>query len=328
MQLYTNIKLSPALSQVDYNSKILLLGSCFSENISSKFTFFNFEHFNNPFGILFQPIAIEQFINNIVHNKYSEDSVFYFNELWHSFEAHSKMSQPTHEALSLKLQTQTNKAHNFLLNATHVIITFGTSWAYKHLDSNKFVANCHKVPKNNFIKQLLSVETIVQSIDRLVYQIQSLNPKTQIIFTVSPVRHLKDGFTENTLSKAHLITAIHHFLALHQNNQSNSNTINVSYFPSYEIMMDELRDYRFYHQDMLHPNQTAIDYIWEKFKSVWICPKSFDIMEQVASVQNRLAHIPFNSASEAHQQFLKTLIKDIKTLKTAYPHFYFPKPSV
>jgi len=175
------------------------------------------------------------------------------------------------------------------------------------------VANCHKVPQLAFKKQLLSIDKIVGSLEAIVRQIQTINTKAKIVFTVSPVRHLKDGFIENQQSKAHLISAVHQIIK----------KANALYFPSYELMMDELRDYRFYANDLVHPNDLAITYIWEKFVSVWIAQEAWPTMEKVAAVQSGLNHRPFNPESLKHQEFLKALDQKITYLQKKYPHMKF-----
>ena len=321
MKLQTQIPLEKQSSKlIDYDSKLLLLGSCFVENIGTKLEYFKFQNFQNPFGILFHPKAIETLIRNAIRGKkYHDEDVFYHNELWHSFDAHSKLSKPSKEELIKTLNNNLDLTSKQLHNASHVIITFGTAWLYAHSKSNLPVANCHKVPQKEFVKQLLSVQEIVNAMTLIVNMIREVNTKATFIFTVSPVRHLKDGFIENTQSKAHLITAIHQFL----NHQSPIENPRSFYFPSYELMMDELRDYRFYDEDMLHPNKTAVNYIWEKFKYVWISEESQEVMNEVETIENGKAHRPFNPSSDAHQQFLQQLeIKEAK-LRAKYPHITF-----
>lgn len=318
MKLQTQIPLEKQKKhQIDYQSKILLLGSCFVENIGNKLEFFKFQSVLNPFGILFHPKAIETLISNAVHKKnYTDEDVFFHHEQWHSYDAHSNLSCPKKEELLISLNEKLDLTTKQLHSATHIIITFGTSWVYKHYKSNLPVANCHKVPQKEFGKELLSVEEITKSIMTMVNDLHQVNPSAKIIFTVSPVRHIKDGFVENSQSKAHLIAAIHIVLSNHQ--QGNS-----SYFPSYELMMDELRDYRFYAEDMLHPNQIAINYIWEKFQHVWIHDECQKIMEEVKSIQKGIEHRPFNLTSEAHQRFLIELELKKKSLQSKFVHIKF-----
>ncbi|MBU3821792.1 GSCFA domain-containing protein [Flavobacteriaceae bacterium XHP0103] len=316
MDLITKIPLKKhSENPISYESNILLLGSCFVENIGGKLDYYKFQNLQNPFGILFNPIAIETLVLNAVSGKkYSGSDTFLHNEQWHSFEAHSKLSHASKEKLLSNLNNQINLMALQLNSASHIVITLGTAWVYRHIETSKIVANCHKVPQKAFLKELLTVEAVSQSLESILKAIRSVNTKASVIFTVSPVRHIKDGFVENTQSKSHLITAIHQFL--------NSNS-NVFYFPSFEIMMDELRDYRFYTEDMLHPNQTAINYIWEKFKSVWISEQAFKTMDSVEIVQKGMTHKPFNPNSEAHKTFLENLEIRKGELRSKFPHIKF-----
>ncbi|MDP5062659.1 MAG: GSCFA domain-containing protein, partial [Maribacter sp.] len=192
----------------------------------------------------------------------------------------------------------------------------GTAWVYRNTLSNEVVANCHKVPQSNFTKELLSVDEVAESIKRITTLVESINSSAQFIFTVSPVRHLKDGFVENQRSKAHLIAAIHQTIA------TENLLPRLSYFESYELMMDELRDYRFYAKDMIHPNEVAIDYIWGRFVEVWIDDPTA-MMRKVDEVQRGLQHRPFNPEGDLHQKFLKSLAQKIAYIKKEYPFMDF-----
>jgi hypothetical protein len=314
MSLLTKIPISKASSPIDYGSRLLLLGSCFSENIGAKLTYYKFQNLQNPFGILFHPLAIERLIHNAVQQiVYGEDDVFKASERWHCFNAHSILSNPSKEEIIADLNEHSNQTYIQLKNTNYIIITLGTAWVYRKKSDGQVVANCHKVPQINFTKELLGVDTVVGSLQRIISLVRSLNNKVQFIFTVSPVRHLKDGFVENQLSKAHLISAIHEVLKLD----------NTSYFPSYELMMDELRDYRFYGTDMIHPNETAIDYIWEKFREVWIDVKVDETMKMVHEIQQGLRHRAFDPNGLAHQKFLRSLEGKIAYIKKEYPFMDF-----
>jgi len=313
MKLFTEIKLEKQESQIDYNSKVLLLGSCFAENIGEKFNYYKFQTLQNPFGILFQPKAIETILSRAVEERqYTEADVFIHNEQWHCFEAHSKLSDTSKERLLETLNNNLNIIKCYLEEASHIVITLGTAWVYSLIETNTVVSNCHKVPQKQFNKKLLSVEAVMNSLQNIFNTIQTVNTKASLIFTVSPVRHIKDGFVENTQSKSHLISAIHQYI----NDRS-------YYFPSYEIMLDELRDYRFYKSDLLHPNDTAVDYIWEKFKEVWIASQAYNVMDTVDRIQKGLAHKPFNAHSEAHIKFLQQLEEKKERLQSKYPHIRF-----
>jgi len=314
MNLLTQIPLSKAENTIDYSSQLLLLGSCFSENIGAKLAYYKFQSLQNPLGILFHPLAIEKLIQKSVNQDlFTEEDVFNANEQWHTFDAHSSLSNPSKEQIIKCLNDAIGKTSAQLKTASHIIVTLGTAWVYRKTSNNEVVANCHKIPQSNFTKELLSVEEVTESLKRVIALLQSVNTSVQFIFTVSPVRHLKDGFVENQRSKAHLITAIHNVLDERK----------ISYFPSYELMMDELRDYRFYAKDMIHPNEMAIDYIWEKFVEVWIDEAISVTMKKVSEVQRGLRHKAFNPEGEAHQKFLTSLAHKIAYIKQDYPFMDF-----
>lgn len=316
MNFTTPIPLQKSTHPINYESKIVLLGSCFAENMGEKFAYFKFQNTINPFGIIFNSVSIEKLIYRAVHKiEFTENDIFLHNELWHCFEVHSECSDFSKEELLSKLNRILHQFRVQLQEATHIIITYGTSWVYRNITSNEIVANCHKVPQNQFQKELLSIETTQKSIENTVALIQSINPKCHFIFTISPVRHSKDGFVENQRSKAHLIAT------MHQTFDFKLSTFD--YFPSYEIMMDELRDYRFYANDMLHPSPSAIDYIWIKFFENYIAETEFALMNQICEIQRALHHEPFNQYSESHQKFLSNLNQKIDTLAKQFPTINF-----
>lgn len=316
MNLQTNIKLEKQPHhQIDYSSKLMLLGSCFSENIGGKFEYLKFQSEINPFGILFHPVALENLITRSINQDfYTEDELIYHNEIWSCFEAHSKLNSVLKDDLLSKLNEQIKLMHQQINASTHIIITLGTAWVYRYITTDRIVANCHKIPQKQFQKELLSINDIVASLENIIALIRSVNPKVNFIFTVSPVRHLKDGFVENNRSKAYLLSAIHQIVEPRKQ---------LFYFPSYEIMMDELRDYRFYNQDMIHPNNVAVEYIWEKFKTVWLSEDAIGISQKVANIQTKKAHRPFNPNSDAHQKFLANLQLEIEDIQKEFPHIKF-----
>lgn len=316
MKLQTHIPIQKEhYNPIDYNSKVLLLGSCFVENIGQKLEYYKFQNSHNPLGILFHPLAIENLLTNAINEKeYKEEDLFFHNEQWHCFEAHSKLSSTSKEDLLINLNEQIKLVNQKIHESTHVIITLGTAWVYRNLELDEVVANCHKVPQKQFVKELMSVGDISETLQAIIHLIKDVNPKVTILFTLSPVRHLKDGFVENTQSKAHLLTAIHQVVEPRKR---------VHYFPSFEIMMDELRDYRFYNEDLLHPNQTAVNYIWEKFQYGWISENALKTMEEIETIQKGLLHKPFNANSEAHKLFLQNLESKKKQVKDKYSHIVF-----
>ena len=316
MKLQTKISLEQATHQINYQSRLLLLGSCFVQNIGTKLSHYKFQNLQNPFGILFQPIAIENLVTRAVYNsQFAKEDVFYNNGRWQCFEAHSYLSHMEKEQLILDLNESLDKTSKQIRESTHLIITLGTAWAYRYKNTKTLVANCHKVPQTEFTKELLSVQEISRSLEGIIEAIGSVNNNATIVFTISPVRHLKDGFVENQRSKSHLFAALHQILERDR----------VSYFPSYEIMMDELRDYRFYQADMVHPNELAINYIWERFMEAWIAKEALDVMQKVDEIQKGLLHRPFNANSEQYQKFTKSLEKKITYLQEAYPFMEFAK---
>ncbi|AUX19306.1 GSCFA domain-containing protein [Flavobacterium columnare] len=301
---------------INYQSDLLLLGSCFSENIGNKFSYFKFKTTVNPFGIIFNPISIETLIKRVVEKKYfTEDDIFYHNDLWHCFEIHSELSNPDKESFLKILNTLIESINIQIRTLTHCVVTLGTSWIYRANRTGEVVANCHKIPQKEFVKELLSVEDIQQSLTNMISLVKSLNPNIKFIFTISPVRHIKDGFFENNVSKGNLFSALHKLLSLTKSEEA--------YFPSYEIMMDELRDYRFYEKDMLHPSILAVDYIWERFSEAYFNAETKSLMIEIEGIQKSLAHRPFNSNTESHQFFLEKLKIKTQILIQKLPHLSF-----
>tara|TARA_R100000353_G_scaffold120101_1_gene85544 strand:- start:553 stop:1428 length:876 start_codon:yes stop_codon:yes gene_type:complete len=291
------------------------MGSCFTENMGGKLDYFKFQNVQNPFGIVFHPLAIDILVDIALSEKpFREADIFFHNELWHCFEVHSRLSSPNKEAFLNTLNTQRELLKNTLCNATHIIFTLGTAWVYRHTESDRIVANCHKVPQRAFSKELLSVSLISETIQQSIDRIHAVNPKASILFTVSPVRHLKDGFVENARSKAHLIAGLHAALDARPN---------VFYFPSYELMQDELREYRFYSEDLIHPNATAIELLWERFKNVWIASETAAIQKEVDSIQKGLQHRPFHVKGTAYKAFQNNLQKKISELEQRVPGLKF-----
>lgn len=315
MELSTKIPIPKSTFPIDYNSKVFSIGSCFAENIAEKFDYFKFENLSNPFGILFHPVAIEKFFQRTISEEvFTENDLFFHNERWNSFSVHSSLSHRDSAEMLLQLQQKQSESLSFLKSASHIFITFGTAWVYRKIETDTLVANCHKVPQKEFTKEILSVSEIEISIRQITTLVRAVNPEVKIIFTISPVRHLKDGFVENQQSKARLITAVHNFLK--EDNQT-------GYFPSYEIMMDELRDYRFYTEDMIHPNKVAVNYIWKRFSETFFSSDTFLVMEEIETIQKALQHKPFHPESEQHLKFKKKVTLLIETLHKKIPHIQF-----
>lgn len=317
MKLQTQIPLKQQQPLIDYHSKVLLMGSCFVDNIGEKLAYFKFQSQSNPFGVLFHPKAIERVITRIAQKQlFTEDDLFWHQERWQSLEVHSTYSDTDKHRLLSELNERMLLENQRLKEVSHLIITLGTAWGYKHLESQSIVANCHKLPQHHFEKQLISADEIQGSLQNIIKIFKTVNPEASIIFTVSPIRHLKDGFVENQRSKAHLIAAIHQCI-------ETSNSPKITYFPSYEIVMDELRDYRFYSEDMIHLTNTAINYIWERFVFTWLSPSTEEVMEKVDKIQNGLSHKPFNPNSQQYLGFKEKLQQKIAYISEKYPHMQF-----
>lgn len=316
MNFRTEIPIQKSDFPINYHSKLLFLGSCFAENIGKKFRYYKFQSTINPFGIIFNPVSLEKLIKRVVDKNYfTEKDIFFHNDLWHCFEIHSELSNSNKEEFLDNLNAIIKSTNRQINDLTHCFITLGTSWVYRNNQSNEIVANCHKVPQKEFTKVLLSTKQIEESLQNIVSLIHSLNPNVKFVFTVSPVRHIKDGFIENNVSKANLISSVNTIV------KQNSNCSN--YFPSYEIVMDELRDYRFYNEDMLHPNQQAIDYIWEKFSFSFFSNDTIKVAKEIESIQKGLSHRPFNPNTDEHQKFLMHLESKIKELNKKYDFLNF-----
>lgn len=320
MKLATKIPIPKSNHPIDYHSQVMAFGSCFAENMGAKFQHYKFQSTTNPFGILFHPLAIEKVIDfALSEKKFTPEDVFYHNERWHCFDVHSQLSNPNQEVLLQNLNEALQITKQNLIKASHCIITLGTAWVYKHNESNQIVANCHKVPQKEFEKQLLSIQQIEESLEKIINKVKKFNPKIYFIFTISPVRHLKDGFVENQLSKAHLVSALHSFL-VHKILLAG---VGWAYFPSYEILMDELRDYRFYADDLIHPSELAIDIIWQRFSETYFTEKTFKTIKKIEVIQKAIAHRPFNPNSESHIQFLEKLERQKEDLQREYTHIRF-----
>lgn len=314
MNLQTQLSFKPSQSQFGYEDSLLLLGSCFSENIGKKLSYHKFQSTTNPFGIIFNPIAVERLIEDAILDKtYTEEDVFELDGIWKSFYAHSTKNALSRLGAVIHLQEAQQLLREQLLKASHLILTLGTAWVYRHKSSGEIVANCHKVPQKEFSNALLSISDITSSLSKVLELIKKFNSKITIVFTVSPVRHIKDGFIENTRSKAHLLSSVHQL----------TNDSDITYFPSYELMMDELRDYRFYKSDMLHPSEQAVDYIWEKFISSYAFAKAQQTLKEVEIIQKGLSHRPFNPDSDQHNHFIAQLKKRIATLQKKHSHINF-----
>ena len=317
MKFTTPVPIANSNHPIDYNAKIVSLGSCFAVNMGEKLDYFKFQNTTNPFGIIFNPISIEKLVARAVDQRmFTKADIFFHNERFHCYEVHSDLSHQDKNEFLECLNEIVASTHQQIKEATHVLLTYGTSWVYREKEKSVIVANCHKMPQTHFDKHILSVATIETAIQNTVDAIRQLNPSCAFVFTISPVRHIKDGFVENQRSKAHLITALQNLLSEKQLSYS-------EYFPAYEIVMDELRDYRFYSDDLLHPSSVAIDYVWERFRETTLSETTFSTLEEVDSIQKGLLHKPFHPTSESHQKFVSKLQEKIAQVQAKFPFIQF-----
>jgi len=301
MKLITPVPLEQANFNISHADKLLLIGSCFADNIGTKVTGLKFDALVNPFGIIYNPASIASLLTRIIKlKKFTANELHQNNELWFSFEHHSLLNSIDKLEHLTKINNLLTRANQFLKKANVFIVTLGTAFVYKHLSINKIVANCHKTPNAEFEKTKLSVDEIFTSLNDSLQLLFQFNEKLKIIFTVSPVRHIKDGIENNTKSKATLHLAIENLV--------NENLEKCTYFPAYEIMMDELRDYRFYKDDLLHPTAFAINYIWEKFERTYCNENTINMNTSISALLQQYYHKPFNEHTQNHKKAQKILI--------------------
>jgi hypothetical protein len=311
----------PFAQKINHQHKLLLMGSCFTEKIGDKLRAYKFTLLQNPNGILFNPVSVKEAIQNYIANKViKENDLFYLNEAYHSWQHHNRFSGIAKEDTLQNINASTNSAHHYLKKTDFVIITLGSAWVYELTDKavpakpGSVAANNHKAPADWFNRRLISNLEVISLVNDTVSQLQNFNPSVKIIFTISPVRHLREGFVENNRSKAALINAVHLATELFDN---------VFYFPAYELVIDDLRDYRFFAEDMVHPNYAATNYVWEKFIATCIDEPAQELMKQINEINAAVNHKPFNPSSAAHKKFQQINLNKIKDLQTKYQYLDF-----
>lgn len=318
MQFQLPIQIKAPEKQINYRDKILLVGSCFTEHIGSSLAELKFSVLQNPNGILFDPRSVcNSLISYIENKKYSKEDLFLLNEVWNSWEHHSRFSNITEKDGLKAINDSQKQAHDFLKSADWLIITLGSSFSYRltaeadKASSSKGngVANCHRAPSQWFDKHLLSIDETISLLDTVYHHLKDFNPGLKIIFTISPVRHIRDGVTENNRSKARLIEAVHHLV---------NKFTELYYFPAYELVIDVLRDYRFYDIDMVHPNYPATDFVMEKFRENFIDEESQQLMEEVKKIVIARKHKAFQPQTNAHRSFLKAHLDRTRELQSKY----------
>src|SRR5258705_4406466 len=318
MDFMVNIDIRKPYRQINYRDKTLLIGSCFTEHIGDSLEELKFSVLQNPNGILFDPDSVCRSLGSYIDNKkYSETDFFQLNDVWHSWEYHSRFSNvDVKEAVRIVNESQ-QKAHGFLKEAKWLIISLGSSFSY-HLTSQPSlhkwrgeepVANCHRAPAQWFNKHLMDIDEIISVFENCLQKLFASNPGLNIIFTVSPVRHIRDGVVDNNRSKSRLIEAVHHLTGKYDK---------AHFFPAYELVIDLLRDYRFYDADLVHPNYMATEFVLEKFEEAFIDEESKQIIKEITPIVIARKHKAFQPATQGHQQFLQAHLEKAKTLQKKY----------
>jgi hypothetical protein len=311
----TRVEIEPSVDKIGYDTPGLFMGSCFAENIGERMASRKFPVLLNPFGTLFNPVSVCDNLELLIRGKpFSTGDLSIHNGLWFSFRHYTGFSHPDKHICLSGINHALENAVAWLKHCKYLVLTFGTAWGFLHNRSGTIVANCHKIPAAEFTRMLLSPAEITGKLDACLQHILELNPGIRVIFTVSPVRHWNDGAVNNQLSKSILHYSIHEVLKKHPQ---------ASYFPAYEIVMDELRDYRFYAGDMLHPSEQGVDYVWERFCDTWLSDSSRKTMAGVSAVLKAVAHRPSHTESTNHKKFVGNTLKQIENLTGLHPFLDF-----
>lgn len=317
MKLQTIVDIDSPKNLISHKSSLLFIGSCFAENMGNRVLAYKFPTVINPCGIAYNPISIANSIALVSKNKMMKEEDFVFhNELWHSLHHHGRFSHSDLDNIKKTIQKEIDIAFKQLCSATHIFLTLGTAWVFEYKKNKEVVNNCHKLPANNFERHKLSLEEIILRLQIAVQQIREHNHSAEIIFTVSPVRHTKDGLHENQLSKAALLLGVEHL-------QQMDNSI--GYFPAYEIAMDELRDYRFYAEDFAHLNELGINYIWERFSEHYFTEDTLQLFPSLNKLQKALNHKIANKKSLSYLDFNAKITAQIERLEQQLPYIDFTK---
>ena len=318
MTFTTPVQLPTSDLKIAHESRIILAGSCFAENIGERLCKRKFNILGNPFGILYNPLSIATMLERVVSGEpftASSSEIFEHNELWHSLLHHSCFSQKSKEELIDTLNESLAEAHRLASGCDILILTFGTAYIYTRNSDNLIAGNCHKLPGNIFTRRLATIEEITENFIAVIEKLRNMNPDIKFIFTVSPIRHLRDGAHDNQKSKATLLLAIDRIQSMFSDC--------VHYFPAYEIVLDELRDYRFFAEDMTHPSNIAIEYIWECFSRTYFGEATNKLNREIEEVTKALDHRPFNPDSAAHKRFIKNVLDKIEAIQDKHPYLNF-----
>lgn len=313
----TEIEEHAISNKISYTDPVLMMGSCFTDHIGNKLKKYLFPAHINPFGVLYNPVSICNSLNNILEKKiYTSQDLIYSGEYFHSLDHYSGFSGKEADSTLKQINQAIETAEKHLLKSRYLFLSLGTSWVYEYIPSGKIVANCHKIPAQQFNRFRLTPDSITKTLSETLEQLKKIIPNIEVIFTVSPIRHLKDGLIENNLSKSTLRVAI---------DQLQSQYPFVHYFPSFEIIMDDLRDYRFYDRDMVHINDLAIDYIWNYFQKTYMKSENLFIIKELDRVIKAREHKIQDPSSENTKKFLQKQIENIDRLSNQYPFLQLQK---
>lgn len=300
-------------NSINYQQRLLLMGSCFSENIGQKLIDAHLSCLSNPFGILYNPLSIAQALQRIVAQQpFEEQELFEHQGLYHSWAHHGSFSAGSKEETLTNINTHYQEAVSHLKQTDVLLITFGSSWVYEY--QGVTVANCHKVAEKNFTRRRLSVDEIVNTYTELIKTLSETNPQLRIIFSVSPIRYMRHGASENQTNKAILLLAVEQLVAQFDN---------AHYFPAYELVLDELRDYRFFAEDMIHPSKVAIDYVWERFVDTFFDKETQNLLPEIEKINKLMAHRPLHEKTPDYQKFITNKESHLAEFKKRYPTLIF-----
>ena len=315
MKWMADIDIKGPENKINYNHSLFLTGSCFTEHIGNRLADYMFPVLQNPNGILFDPISVCDSLQSYIDiKKYTTEDLFYLNDLWQSWQHHSIFSGMDEQIVLDTINQSQQRAHLFLKTANWMIITLGSSFSYQLVEGGTPVANCHRAPAQWFNKNLTSIERITNTLDETMIKLRKFNSGLKIIFTISPVRHLRDGVINNNRSKARLIEAVHDICSIYNH---------CIYFPAYELLIDVLRDYRFYDVDLAHPNYAATEFVFENFIENYMDSSTRGQMEEVKKMVNAYRHRPFNPLTTSHQNFIKNSLVKALQLQQQLPQLDF-----
>ena len=315
MKFFVDIDIPSPPVQIRHQERILLAGSCFTQHIGNRLAALKFSILQNPNGILFDAKSVCTSLQSYIENTpATPEDLFYYNELWQSWQHHSEFSGQHQEAVVEGINRARADAHHFLSQTGWLIITLGTAFSYRLQSGGEAVANCHRAPAQWFRKHLMEISEIIACLEDTLHRLFAFNPGLKIIFTISPVRHIRDGVTENNRSKARLIEAVHHIVQAFDQ---------AYYFPAYELVIDVLRDYRFYDADLVHPNYAATEYVFDQFSTHYFDPAERDLLEEIRKITTAGKHRSAHPHTEAHQKFVATMRSRIGRLQEMHGYIDF-----